>query len=65
MSEILSHWCKGKIVDSNGDSKWILRCEICKNIFEGVTSHSVGPYTKGPTIAGNLNVVCSKEGEVI
>lgn len=35
------HFCHGKIVDEDrGKNRWLIRCDICGRIYEGVSSES-------------------------
>lgn len=40
------HYCKGKIVDHNSPSRWLLKCDTCGALFEGVTSASRGSWVE-------------------
>jgi hypothetical protein len=48
-------YCKGKIVDEDKPrNRWIIRCEKCGHIYEGVTSKSLGPICKGERVMNEM-----------
>ena len=50
-------YCKGKVVDEDIKSRYIIRCEKCGTVYEGVTSLSLGPICKGESMSEGLERV--------